>query len=84
MWRAAGVTLSSATGRLLLHAPSRTARRTLPRFALQTLQTVAFLSSFAVKDPEARFLVLVPKARGPALLAQPLFADQAAAPFPSD
>ncbi len=39
-----------------------------PSTTLQTLQTVALLSSFAVKDPEARFLVLVPKARGPAHL----------------
>lgn len=41
-------------------------RRSCPCCALQTLQTVALLSSFAVKEPEARFLVLVPKARGPA------------------
>ena len=29
--------------------------------ALQTLQTVAFLSSFSMLKPEVRFLVLVPK-----------------------
>ena len=33
---------------------------------LQTLQTVAFLSSYAMLHPEERFLIVVPKVGGPA------------------
>lgn len=35
--------------------------------ALQTLQTVAFLASYALLHPDERFLVAVPKASGSGL-----------------
>jgi hypothetical protein len=38
-----------------------TSHASLQSLALQTLQTVAFLSSFSMLKPKARFLVLVPK-----------------------